>query len=177
MASTNRFQGLARGPIDHESSSVINVVANGSIDMGSVVELAATVLGTDILPRVASGVGLGESNVYGIAVGGDVDGIYGDGSAASDDTNKATNADGQAVVVVTQGRCPARVGGAVGGAVNVGDKLIMSSVAGVLQKATAVAVGVNTGNIIATALNGVASGDTDIIAVDVQREGVDSQAA
>jgi len=166
MANTNRFTGLFRGPINHEASSVINSISNGSIDMGSVVELGATVLSSDILPRVTSGVGLGGSNVYGVAVGGDTDGVYGDGSAAVDDTNRATNAAGQGVVVVTQGRCPARVGGAVGGAVAVGDKLTMSAVTGVLQKVSAAGQ-----TVIAIALDAVLAADTDIIAVDIQRQG------
>jgi len=165
MANTNKFQGLARGPIDHQSSSVINIIASGTIDMGSVVELGATVLATDILPRVSEGVGLGGFNVYGIAVGGDVDGIFGDGTQSTDDTTRASNAAGQGIVVVTQGRCPARVGGATGGAVVVGDKLTMSAVAGVLQKVSAAGQ-----TVIAIALNAVAAGDTDVIAVDVQRE-------
>ena len=166
MANTNRFSGLFRGPIDHQASSVINSISDGSIDMGSAVELSSVVPSSDILPRVSAGFGLGGSNVYGIAVGGDVDGIYGDGSPAADDENRATNGAGQGVTVVTQGRCPARVGGAVGGAVAVGDKLTMSDVPGVLQKVSAVGQ-----TVIAIALNAVAGPDTDIIAVDVQRQG------
>lgn len=166
MASTNRYQGLHRGPIDHNASSVINAVSNGAVGMGSVVEVDTTIPSTELLPRVSSGVGLGGDNVYGIAVGGDTDGIYGDGSAAADDANRATNAAGQGIVIVTQGRCPARVGGAVGGTVIIGDQLTMSAVAGVLQKVSAA-----DQRVIAIALNGVDAADTDIIAVDVQREG------
>jgi len=167
MASTNRFQGLANGPIGpREASTDINLIANGSIDMGSVVELVSSaILGTDILPRVVEGVGLGNIEVYGIAVHGDVDGIYGDGSVSVDDTTRATNAAGQAVNIVTQGRCLARVSGA-GGAVTIGDPLTMSAVAGVLVAAT-----VANQRVIAKALNSVLAADTDMIAVDVGREG------
>lgn len=163
MANTNRFPGLARGPIDHQSSSVINLISTGTIVMGDVVELETTALTTEILPTVSAGVGLGGANVYGIAVGGDVDGIYGDGSTGTV-LNQATNGDGQGVVVVTQGRCLARVTGAVGGVVAIGDELVMSSGAGVLQKHTAAGQ-----TVIAIALNDVLAVDTDIIAVDVQR--------
>ena len=52
MANTNRFAGLARGPIDHKSSSVINQIANGAIDMGSVVAVTNTINSSEILPRV-----------------------------------------------------------------------------------------------------------------------------
>lgn len=165
MPSTNKFHGLANGPIGPRVASTnINLISNGSIDMGSVVELSTTIIATDIFPRVLSGVGLGGANVYGIAVHGDVDGIYGTGAASTDDTTRATNAAGQSVSVVTQGRCLARVGGAVGGAVSIGDDLTMSAVTGILQKVSA-----SGQSIIAKALNTVLAGDTDIIAVDVQR--------
>ena len=36
---TNLFPGLARGPIDHEASSVINTIANEAITMGDLVQL------------------------------------------------------------------------------------------------------------------------------------------
>ena len=163
MANVNRFPGLHRGPIDHKSSSVINLISKGTIDMGSVVELETPAF-TGILPTVSSGVGIGGSTVYGIAVGGDNDGIYGTGAAATDDSTKATTGDGQGVVVVTQGRCLARVGGAVGGLVAIGDELVMSAVTGVLQKHTLAGQ-----TVIAIALNSVLAVDTDIIAVDVQR--------
>lgn len=166
MASANKFQGLANGPIGPQVASTnINAIANGSIDMGSVVELVNPLLASDILPRVISGVGLGGFAVYGVAVHGDVDGIYGDGTASVDDSTRATNAAGQSVSVVTQGRCLARVSGGAG-AVIVGDSLIMSATTGVLVLAT-----VANQKVIARALNNVAGADTDMIAVDVQREG------
>ncbi len=167
MANTNRFQGLARGPIDHKSSSVINQNANGSIDMGSVVTVTSTIVSSEILPRVQQIAAAQGSNLtYGIAVGGDTDGIYGDGSASSDDKTRAANAAGQGVVVVTQGRCLARVSGDGASVVTIGDPLTQSAIAGVLEFAT-------TGDsVIAFALNNVGAGDIDMIAVDVQREGI-----
>ncbi len=167
MANTNRFQGLARGPIDHKSSSVINQVANGAIDMGSSVEVTTTINSAETLPRVEQvGAAQGSERVYGIAVGGDADGIYGDGSASTDDSTRATTGALQGVVIVTQGRCLARVSGDGASVVAIGDPLTQSATAGVLEFAS-------TGdNVIAFALNDVGAGDVDMIAVDVQREGV-----
>ena len=108
---TDLFVGLHRGPIDHEASSVINAVSNESIDMGAAVSIVAPP-STELLPRVEVGDAQGEA-LYGIAVGGDVDGIYGDGSDSTDDTTRATNAAGQGVVVVTQGRCKAKIDGTI----------------------------------------------------------------
>ena len=138
--------------------------------MGSIVILDdSSINSSEILPRVTEttanqGIGL----VYGIAVGGDTDGIYGDGSASTDDTTRATTGVGQGVVVVTQGRCPARVRGSTNGVnnqISIGVALTQSAVAGVLEQAA-------TGDVvIARTLNRVTSGIIDIIAVDVQREG------
>jgi len=164
MASTNRFQGLARGPIDHKSSSVINQVAEGAIDMGGVVLLTA-LNSAETLPRVEQlGGNQGSFLVYGIAVGGDNDGIYGDGAASTDDSTRATTGTLQGVVIVTQGRCLARVSGSAG-AIIIGSSLTPSAAAGVLELAGA------GDSVIAIALNGVLGADTDMIAVDVQRTG------
>lgn len=169
MTNGNRFQGLFRGPIDHESSSVINSISGGtgsdSITMGSVIALITPVASSDILPRVAEITATPQGKVtYGIAVGGDVDGIYGaTGVAATDNTNKATNAPGQGVVVVTRGRCPARVSGVV---LIVGDKLTQSATAGQLEKAA------SGDQVIATALFAKVAGEIDIMAVDVNMEGI-----
>ena len=162
MANTNRFQGLHRGPIDHKSSSVINQVANGAIDMGSVVALTATINSAETLPRVEETI-FSSNSVYGIAVGGDADGIYGDGSPSTDDSTRATTGALQGVVVVTQGRCLARVDGGAG--LVIGRSLKNSGTLGVLQEA------LSGDSVIAQALNDVAAGDVDMIAVDVQRTG------
>ena len=161
---TNQYPGLARGPIDHEASSVINVVANGAITMGDAVDVIAPPT-SELLPRVQTSDAVQGDRVYGIAVGGDTDGIYGDGGAATDDSNRATAGAGQGVVVVTQGRCLARVDGNTTGAISIGDKLTQSATAGVLEIAA-------TGDeVIAVALQ-ASTGAADIIAVDVQRGGI-----
>ena len=166
MANTNRFQGLARGPIDHKSSSVINQIANGAIDMGSVVAVTTTINSSETLPRVEQITTQGSGLVYGITVGGDADGIYGDGSASTDDSTRAATGALQGVVVVTQGRCLARVSGDGAGVVIIGSALTQSATAGVLELAGASDV------VIAFALNDVGASDIDMIAVDVQRVGV-----
>lgn len=134
--------------------------------MGSVVAVTTTIVSSETLPRVLQSTTQGSNLSYGIAVGGDTDGIYGDGSASSDDSTRATNAAGQGVVVVTQGRCLARVSGDGAAVVTIGDPLTQSATTGVLEFAT-------TGDsVIAFALNDVGVSDIDMIAVDVQREGV-----
>ena len=155
---TNFYKGLHRGPIDHESSSVINVIANESIDMGASVVLIAPPT-TELLARVENADAVTELG-YGIVVGGDLDGIYGDGSASSDDSTRAGVA-GDAVVVVTQGRCPAKVTGDI----SIGENLAVSAT-GTLQ------VAVTTQPIIAVALQATGGVGDHIIAVDVQREGL-----
>jgi len=165
---TNFFLGLARGPIDHNASSVINVIANGAITMGSALKLTDTTPTAELLPRVEEiADGLTE-DTYGIAVGGDTDGIYGTGAAATDDLTRATASAGQGVVVVTQGRCLARVESTA--EILIGSKLSSNDIGtetGVLKLA------VPTGFVIAVALQAVPAGaGLQIIAVDVQREGV-----
>ena len=165
MANTNQFPGLARGPIDHNASAVINVIANEAITMGSAVALVVSVPTDELLPRVDETDSTSDVT-YGIVVGGDTDGIYGDGNAAQDDSTRAAASAGQGVVVVTQGRCLARVSGDGAGVVVIGSALTQSAITGVLELAGTSDV------IIAFALNDVGSGDIDMIAVDVQRAGV-----
>ncbi len=154
---TNLYPGLARGPIDHEASSVINVIANEAITMGDLVQLVAAPT-AELLPRAeVADSGQGDKSSYGIAIGGDADGIYGAGGAASDDTTRAATAAGEAVVVCTQGRCLARVSGTIA----IGDSLTQDATAGVLELAAA------GDSVIAKALQ--TSTGNDIAAVDVQR--------
>ena len=161
---TNFFLGLARGPIDHQSSSFPNVIANEAIEMGSSVILIAQP-SNELLPRIEETDAAAEQ-VYGIAVGGDTDGIYSTtGAASGTDATRAAAGAGQGVVVVTQGRCLARVDGNTAGPILLGSRLGASGTAGVLELA------VGSDNVIAIALQ-PSSGVTDIIAVDVQREGV-----
>ena len=161
---TNFYLGLARGPIDHQSSSVINSIANEAIEMGSCVTLVTPIVSGELLPRVEESDAAADVG-YGIAVGGDTDGIYSTtGAASGDDSTRATASAGQGIVVVTQGRCLARVTNAT--AIAIGDPLSPSATAGVLELADAA-----TDVIIARALQ-IPTGTTDIIAIDVQREGL-----
>lgn len=156
---TNFYPGLARGPIDHKSSSVVNVISNESIDMGAYVVLIAAPA-TELLARVENADAVTEFG-YGVCSGGDVDGIYGTGAASSDDTTRAANAAGQGVEVVTQGRVPAKVTGDV----VEGAKLAVSAT-GTLQAA------VTTQTVVAIALQDSGGVGDHIIAVDVQRQGL-----
>ena len=157
---SNLFPGLARGPIDHESSSVINMIANEvNMEMGEPVKGDLTVVSTELLPRADKTDTAGE-DLYGIIIGGDNDGIYGTGGASpADNTTKASLAVGDGIVVCTQGRCLAKIGETttVGAALasDGADQLVLANTVGDM--------------IIARALQVGAAGD--IIAVDVQREG------
>lgn len=155
---TNFYVGLHRGPIDHEASSVINSISNAAIDMGACVALG-TIPAAELLPRVGPSTAITAG--YGIAVGGDTYGIYGDGAASSDDSTRATNAAAQGVVVVTQGRTPAKVTGDI----SIGDKLSPSTTGTLIVAAT-------TAQAIAIALQATGGVGDHIIAVDVQREGI-----
>jgi len=135
--------------------------------MGSAVTLVTTIVSAELLPRVAEAAATQGLESYGIAVGGDTDGIYSTtGAVPTDDTTRATSGAGEGVVVVTQGRCLARVDATGGGAVAVGSPLTVSdTTTGTLELAT-------TGDfVIAIALQD-ATTTTDIIAVDVQRTGI-----
>ena len=157
----NNYVGLHRGPIDHEASSVINMVASEAISMGDAVRLGTTIPATELLPQADVSDVAGEE-VYGIAVGGDADGIYGDGAVATDDSTRATSSAGEGVVVVTQGRCPARVTGNV----LVGEALVAEGTTGLL---IVPAIPADTDRVIAIALQVNTTG-VGIIAVDVQRQ-------
>lgn len=168
---TNFYDGLARGPLDHESSSAINVISEGTINMGSAVVLNLTTLTLEILPRVQESPATLERNfIYGIAVGGDLDGFYGDGVPSNNNDTLATNTAGQGVVVVTQGRCLARVEATV--PINIGDPL-GSSQAGAGNEGALINVSTLQGNpVIARALKSVAISGFHMIPVDVQREAI-----
>ena len=170
VTNENIFPGLHRGPIDHEASSVINTISKGTISMGSVVALDTAFVAGDLLPEVEESVTQGTINGYGVAVGGDVDGIYGSGIEPADDSTRATNGQGQGVVVVTRGRCLARVITATNAAVPTGEKLTVSIITGVLEVAG------TSDWIVATALQtipdpGVGNRALNMIAVEVNKEG------
>jgi len=141
------------------------MIANEAIGMGSLTVLLSTVQTAELLPRVEEADAATEVG-YGIAVGGDADGIYAtDGAIPTTDATRATSAAGEGIVIVTQGRCLARVDGNAD-AIVIGAPLSASATAGVLELADAA-----TDVIIARALQ-PSTGATDIIAVDVQREGL-----
>lgn len=132
--------------------------------MGSLVTLVTPIVSAELLPRVEEADAAADVG-YGIAVGGDTDGIYAtDGAVPTSDATRATSSAGEGIVIVTQGRCLARVTNAT--AIAIGDPLSASTTAGVLELADAI-----TDVIIARALQ-IPTGTTDIIAVDVQREGL-----
>ena len=95
---TNLYPGLARGPLDHKSSSVINMIANETnMEMGEPVKGDLTVETTELLPRADKTDTAGEL-LYGIIIGGDNDGIYGSGGATlADNTSKASLLVGDAI--------------------------------------------------------------------------------
>ncbi len=162
---TNFYPGLARGPIDHEASSVINIIANEAINMGSATALLTTTPTTELLPRVDE-TDLDDEQVYGIAVGGDRDGIYGTGAVdGGSGDNLAADAAGQGIVIVTQGRCLARVNGDV----PIGSKLVASTAE--VGALVVPALPAATDRVIAIALQDTGGVGSHIIAVDVQRQG------
>ena len=133
--------------------------------MGSAVHFNTPIQPDELLPRVDETNGASGLFAYGIAVAGDVDGIFGEGST-TDDSTRATNAPGQGVVVVTQGRCLARVNGA-NGDILIGSPLTLSDTQlGVLQLADT-----SDDFIIARALQPSIVA-FDMIAVDIQRGGL-----
>ena len=156
---TNLYLGLGRGPIDHVASSIINIIANeADMEMGGCVKAVAAP-STELLPR-ADKVDAITDIGYGIIVGGDNDGIYGDGGASpADNTTKASRVIGDSIVICTQGRCLARISEAT----TIGAALSPDAT-GDLQLADTA-----THFILCRALQAGAAGD--IIAVDVQREG------
>ena len=163
---TNLYPGLARGPIDHQSSSVINAISFEAIEMGSLVKILPPdipVLSNQLLPVIQESPGGNPGAfTYGVVVGGDADGIYGDGNVGVNDLTRAALGANQGVAVCTQGRCLAKVDEAV----NLGDKLSASNVTAQLEKA-----GLND-FVIATALQNATAPAPDMIAVDIQREGI-----
>ncbi len=80
----NHIRGVQNGALTH--SGIENMIADGIIEMGSSVELVVTAIKTgEVLPRVVETRGiLGDTRVYGIAVGGDADGVYDEEGGGSD---------------------------------------------------------------------------------------------
>lgn len=156
-----KYQGLARGPIDHDASSIINAIADSSpVFMGEAMQIVDSPA-NETLPRVEAVDG--SEDVYGFAVGGDADGIYAP-TFSIDPRFFAVTKLGQGVELCTQGRCLS-LADAVSADINVGDPLKL--VFGLfLDRAT------SSGDIVvARALSSLAMGEFDMIPIDVQREG------
>jgi len=101
MASQNKIQGIQNGPLTH--SGVENMISDGPIDMGSAVELVTTIQPNELLPRVQETQGIiGTPLIYGIAVGGDEDGVYGSGSG-TDAFARVTNLTANEVTTIAVG--------------------------------------------------------------------------
>ena len=157
----NSYPGLWLGTIGYRSNSVVNAIADSPITMGSAVQIVAPPSG-ELLPRVTPEDKEG-GPVYGIAVQGDADGIYGDDTTPLLEINRATIRAGQGIGICTQGRCVARVDGAV----SIGDALMGAVVPPGVLIPFVPASGNNKVAIVLTAQ--AADG---LVAIDFQREGL-----
>lgn len=174
----NAYLGLWEGPIDNKASSVVNAIFDKehgeNMIIGDAVHLQPP-KPDELLPRVDFIFDAGDILLfYGIAVGGDLGGIYpvaGGGfnpiPGETDFSTSVANESGEGVRICTQGRCIARVG-ATSSDVNIGDPLT--------SNADATLVLATSGQpVFARALQFKAQKTTSIresyIAVDIQREG------
>jgi len=127
---TDKYPGLFDGAAD-SSAIVINAIADEAIEIGSPVISVAPATG-EIAPRVEPTATNG--HVSGVVVGGDANGIWVDGTTTND--GSAASAAGEAVKVVTRGRCKVRVDGSTGGVnsnIAIGDPLCAGDVDGVAK--------------------------------------------
>jgi len=157
---TDKHLGLASGPVDADARTV-NAIANASIRIGSPVVLAAPGTG-ELLPRVAETTSQG-AEVYGVAVDGDNNGIYDDGTGTTT-TEQVAAAAGEAVVICVRGRCKARVKGD-GTAIVRGDPLTASATTGHAEKGIAA-------DIIFALAHDASTNASDFIVVDVDKRGI-----
>jgi len=180
--TANNYLGLWNGPVDHEASSVINAVArmvsDTEISIGDALYIREPEDG-ELLPAVNWINNPSQAaRFYGIAVGGDLDGTYGE---VGEEVNKDSDANvdivartGDGVRVCTQGRCIARVRteGAAFEAIAIGD--LLTPVVGANSEANMVKALQMNDNIVARALQPAAKdvgfNTVQYIAVDVQRE-------
>jgi len=156
----NSYPGLALGTIGFRSNSVVNAIANVPILMGSAVQLVAGP-SNELLPRVEP-VDKTGGLMYGIAVMGDADGIYGDDIPPLT-INRAAVRSGQTVAVLTQGRCLARVNTDV----VLGEALMTATV----PVGTLISFIPASGN-NKVAITLIAQAAEGLTVVDVQREGL-----
>jgi len=183
VLTANNYLGLWQGPIDHNASSVINAIAslapNQEISIGDALYSKKLAGDNELLAGVNFiGSPTEAERFIGIAVGGDLDGIYG---TVGENVNKDSDANvdiiavnGDGVRVCTQGRCIARVRtqGAAFEAIEIGDPL--TPVVGGSSEGNMVKSLQLDDNIVARALQPAAkdtgANTVQYIAVDIQRE-------
>ena len=176
----NEFQGLAQGAVNITASSILNVI-NGDqlLFTGDVVKNLSETLPNLLLPRVGVVSFSGESG-YGVVIGGNQKGVYGDGNNPStiseaQEIGILAAVENDAVRMCTQGTCLARVINRTMTELQIGTPLTPDrdetiDTLGAFKEAT-------TGDpILARLLQRVpAATPTDnelrVVAVDVQREG------
>jgi len=150
---TDLYPGLFDGAID-ERAYVVNAIADEQITIGSPVIIVAPGSGEQ-LPRVEPTAVITDA-VYGIVVGGDLNGTYGGSSEIVAEA-------GDAVKVCVNGRCKVRVDGS-GTPIAIGSPLSASGSDGVAV------IGIATAHIFARAQQ--VSSSTDFIACFVDQEGI-----
>jgi len=151
---TDLYPGLFDGAID-ERAYVINAIADEQITIGSPVILVAPGAG-ELLPRVEP-IAVQGSRIYGVCVGGDLNGTYGGASEIAAEA-------GDAVKICVNGRCKVRVDGVIS-AIAIGDPLTASGTDGVAEEAVAADFTFATAQQPSTA-------STDFIACFVDQEGI-----
>jgi len=132
---TDNYPGLFDGGAD-AGAIVINAIADEAIEIGAPVIPVPAATG-EKSPRVEPTTD-GTLAVVGVVAGGDNNGIWVDGTTAND--GEAASAAGEAVKVVTHGRCKVRVDGSTGGAnsnIAIGDPLSCSGTDEIAQRAVA----------------------------------------
>lgn len=159
---TDNYPGLFDGAAD-SSAMVINAIADEAIEIGAPVISVAAATG-ELSPRVEP-TAVGETPIAGVVVGGDANGIWVDGTTTND--GNAASAAGEAVKVVTRGRCKVRVDGSTGGAnsnIAIGDPLSASPTDEVAQRS-------QTGEFIFGRALQATTGVEDAILCEVTLEG------
>ena len=132
----DNYPGLFDGGAGGESV-IVNFIADEAIEIGGPVITVAAGTG-ELQARVEPSTD-GAIYCIGVAVGGDANGIFVDGTTAND--GNAAAAAGETVKVCTYGRCKVRVDGSTGGAnsnIVVGDPLSIGALDEVAQKTQAV---------------------------------------
>ena len=158
----DKYPGLFDGAAD-TSAMVINAIADEAIEIGAAVIPVAPATG-ELNPRVEPTT-TGTLAIAGVVVGGDANGIWVDGTTTND--GNAADAAGEAVKLVTRGRCKVRVDGSTGGAesnIAIGDPLSVGAVDEVAQRS-------QTGDFIFGRALQTSTASTDAILCEVTLEG------